>query len=124
MINGLTINPEVFASAHRDCFVVTLQFMLGDGDVYPKTSVELETEEQVIALKNLFDHGKFGGAMEGYIRDPRYKALSDVMGDEDAMCDIFTNDPDGWGKGRFDAFSVLWYDLQGLPHAVDFWWKD
>lgn len=119
MINGLSINPEVLIPPYRNTFVATIEFMFGDADSYTTRSVELN-EDQAISLKNLFDHGKFN---RGYHGDPLYRDFRDSIGDEDLLCDIFPNDPDGWGPAKFEALSVVWYDENGYPHAVEFWWQ-
>lgn len=123
MINGLTIRPEVFVSDYRNCFVATIKFMLGDADSYPTGEIELQNDQQVIALRNMYESAKFHGREDGYRPDPLYKAFADLLeyGDEDdALYDLFQDDQDAWGAGRFEEFSVLWYDEQGNPHAVDF----
>lgn len=122
MINGLTVNPFVMQSEHREVFVVQCQFMLGDADSYPTGTIVLEQEEQVIALKNMFDHAKWEKD-DGYANDPLYKAFKGMLECEEDW-DFFQNDPDGWGPGRFYDLQVFWYDTEGYPHAVDFWWKD
>lgn len=116
MINGLTINPEVRVT-HRNTFVVEYEFMFGDGDNYATRSLPLN-EAEVILAKNLFDHGKWDRNY-GYSRDPLYKKLGETL-IEDDMLELFTEDPDGWGYGRFYRFNTTWYDEQGLPHNVDF----
>jgi len=125
MINGLTVNPFVMQSEHREVYVIECMFMLGDADSYPTGRITLETEEQVIALKNMFDGAKWTKD-HGYTRDPLYQVFVDTLGerDEDDLYDFFQNDHDAWGYGRFKDLLVLWYDDQGLPHSVDFWWKD
>jgi hypothetical protein len=122
MINGLTVNPEVMQSAHREVFVVECRFMLGDADSYPTGTIVLETQEQVIALKNMFDHAKWTRDY-GYQRDPLYRTFVDMLECEEDE-EFFQNDHDAWGYGKFSELLVLWYDDQGLPHSVDFWWKD
>lgn len=123
MINGLTIRPEVFIP-YRNCFVATAKFMLGDADSYPTGKIQLQNDEQVIALKNLFDHGVYTRD-NGYTDSPLFETFCDLLEfGEDGTYDFFQNDYDAWGAGKFEEFSVLWYDEQGQPHAVDFWWRD
>ena len=125
MINGLTVSPFVMQSAHREVYVIECMSMLGDDDSRPTGRITLETEEQVIALKNMFDGAKWTKD-HGYTRDPLYQTFVDTLGDrdEDDLCDFFQNDHDAWGYGKFKDLLVLWYDTEGLPHSVDFWWKD
>lgn len=122
MINGLTVNPEVMQSPHREVFVIECKFMLGDADSYPTGTITLEKEEQVIALKNMFDHAKWDRDY-GYGRDPLYRTFIDMLECEEDE-EFFQNDHDAWGYGKFYQLQILWFDAQGLPHAVDFWWKD
>lgn len=134
MINGLTVNPEPYIPPYRSVFVVEVEYMLGDADAYETKKIEMN-EASVIAFKNLFDHGTRG--KDDYQSDLLYRTYAktfaesctgeeapeeDVEDYSDWVCEHFAQDPDGWGGGSFHSLSVLWYDENGLPHEVEFWW--
>lgn len=119
MINNLSINPEVRVE-HRSIFIASLNFMFGDADSYSLKEIPC-SEAAVILVKNLYDHGKWDRDW-GYSRDPLYKELAEIFIEED-MCEFFPVDHDAGGYAKFNSLDIVWYDEQGLPHNVEFYWQ-
>lgn len=119
MINKLSVNPDVLKSSHRNTFVISYEFMYGDADSYARRSLPVD-ETIVIAAKNLYDHGKWIEDL-GYTSDPLYHDLAELLIEED-MDELFPCDMNG-NDGKFHDFNATWYDEDGQPHAVEFYWQ-
>lgn len=118
MINGVSITTP-YVQPYHNTFVAKIVFMMGDADSYQTSEIPL-TEEGVILMKNLFDHGVWDRDT-GYSGNQLYKDLEEIF--EDELGFYFPRDPDGWGAGRFNDLQVLWYDADGVQYNTEFWWS-
>lgn len=109
-----------YVPPYSDTFVMKVVYMLGDADSYVTREVAL-TEDQVIAFKNLYDHGKWTRD-RGYEWGELYEALEKTFEHEEEieLHELFAADHDAWGYGKFSSLEVLWYDALGVPYYVEF----
>ena len=122
MINGVSITTR-YIPPYSEVFVATIVYMMGDADSYV-TKVIAMTEDQVIAFKNLFDHGKWTRD-RGYQHGELYEALEETYRyeQETEIEELFATDHDAWGYGHFESLHILWFDREGVPHNVEFYWQ-
>lgn len=124
-------------STPKSCYDFNVTFMFGDADNYKDIGWAFFNEEDAVEFANFLQDLKNSPHQRDSLRyhPHRHPSFSKfviveedgMFGDDDeyiyaetAQLEYWPNDVDGWGVGKVDSFSAVYYDERGNAASITF----